>query len=173
MTNEIPDILRLYLNDYIDFDALENRIISLAWDPDERDDQLLIDTILAEIFYIWDNVSNEAPLQRANSRTHRPRSEPLPHHRHQSDRRLRPCPLTLYPICSTSDSLTCPCFIDNNAWAGHTNRLWSRFAVLCLGYASELNAPVCRRPPVCPQRQALQLSYPPPRYQRISFLPSL
>ncbi len=60
MTNEIPDILRLYLNDYIDFDALENRIISLAWDPDERDDQLLIDTILAEIFYIWDNVSNES-----------------------------------------------------------------------------------------------------------------
>ena len=63
MTNEIPDILKLYLNDDIDFDALENRIISLAWDPDEREDQLLLDTILAEIFYIWDNISNE-PLFR-------------------------------------------------------------------------------------------------------------
>ena len=59
MTNEIPDILRLYLNDDIDFDTLENRIISLAWNPDEREDQLLIDTILVEIFYIWDNVSDE------------------------------------------------------------------------------------------------------------------
>ena len=63
MTNEIPEILRLYLRDGIDFDTLENRIISLAWDPDEREDQLLLDTILAEIFYIWDNVSDE-PLFR-------------------------------------------------------------------------------------------------------------
>ena len=63
MTNEIPEILRLYLGGGIDFDTLENRIISLAWDPDEREDQLLLDTILAEIFYIWDNVSDE-PLFR-------------------------------------------------------------------------------------------------------------
>ena len=60
MTNEIPDILRLYLNGDIDLGTLENRIISLAWDPDEREDQLLIDTILVEIFYIWDNVSDES-----------------------------------------------------------------------------------------------------------------
>ena len=60
MTNEIPDILRLYLNGDIDFDTLENRIISLAWNPDEREEQLLIDTILVEIFYIWDNVSDES-----------------------------------------------------------------------------------------------------------------
>ena len=60
MTNGILDILRLYLNDDIDLGTLENRIISLAWDPDEREDQLLIDTILAEIFYIWNNVSNES-----------------------------------------------------------------------------------------------------------------
>ena len=63
MTNEIPEILRLYLGDGIDFDTLENRIISLAWDPDEREDQLLLDTILVEMFYIWDNVSDE-PLFR-------------------------------------------------------------------------------------------------------------
>ena len=63
MTNEIPDILRLYLNGDIDFSALENQIISLAWDPDDREDQLLLDTILAEIFYIWDDISNE-PLFR-------------------------------------------------------------------------------------------------------------
>ena len=69
MTNEIPDILRLYLNDDIDFDALENRIISLAWDPDERKDQLLLDTILAEIFYIWDDTSNE-PLFRERITQH-------------------------------------------------------------------------------------------------------
>ena len=60
MTNEIPDILRLYLNGDIDLGTLESRVISLAWDPDEREDQLLIDTILVEIFYIWDNVSNES-----------------------------------------------------------------------------------------------------------------
>ena len=63
MTNEIPEILKLYLNDDIDFSALENQIISLAWDPDEREDQLLLDTILVEIFYIWDDTSNE-PLFR-------------------------------------------------------------------------------------------------------------
>lgn len=60
MTNEIPDVLRIYLNGDIDLRTLENRIISLAWNPDERDDQLLIDTILVEIFYIWDNVSDES-----------------------------------------------------------------------------------------------------------------
>lgn len=59
MTNEITEILRLYLDDDIDLRTLENRIISLAWVPEEREDQLLLDTILVEIFYIWDNVSNE------------------------------------------------------------------------------------------------------------------
>ncbi len=52
------DALRLYLNCDIDLDALEDRIIPLAWDNDFKD-QEIIDEQFIEIAYINDGVSNE------------------------------------------------------------------------------------------------------------------
>ena len=78
MTNEVPEILRLYLNCDMDFDTLENRIISLAWDPDGREDQILIDTVLVEIFYIWDGVSDESLFRERVAEVIALQPEPAP-----------------------------------------------------------------------------------------------
>ena len=52
------DALNRYLNGDIDLDALEDRIIPLAWD-DNFKDQELIGELFIEIAYINDGVSDE------------------------------------------------------------------------------------------------------------------
>ena len=52
------DALKRYLDGDMDLDALEHRIIPLAWDA-EFADQDLVDEICIEIAYINDGVSNE------------------------------------------------------------------------------------------------------------------
>ncbi|MXY45914.1 MAG: hypothetical protein F4Y44_02800 [Chloroflexi bacterium] len=52
------DALKRYLNGAIDLDALEYRIIPLAWDND-FEDQELIGELFIEIAYINDGVSDE------------------------------------------------------------------------------------------------------------------
>ena len=58
MTDIILETLRLYLNGDIDLDTLENRVISLAWD-DDYEDQELVDRIAVELIYIKDGLSDE------------------------------------------------------------------------------------------------------------------
>lgn len=59
MTDIIPETLELYLNGDIDLDTLENRVISLAWD-DDFEDQELVDRIAFELIYIKDGLSDES-----------------------------------------------------------------------------------------------------------------
>ena len=59
MTHQILDLLELYLNGEIDLDALEDRVIPFAWD-DDFEDQELLDSILFELIYIKDGVSDES-----------------------------------------------------------------------------------------------------------------
>ena len=58
MSDNVIEALRLYLNRDIDLDALEYRVITLAWD-DEFEDQELVDRIAVELVYIKDGVSDE------------------------------------------------------------------------------------------------------------------
>lgn len=53
------EALKLYLNGDMDIDALEERVISLAWDA-EFEDQHLIDQVAIELSYIKDGASDEA-----------------------------------------------------------------------------------------------------------------
>ena len=62
MSDTILETIRLYLIGDTDLDALERRIISLAWD-DEFDDQELVDRIAAELVYIKDGVSDESTFR--------------------------------------------------------------------------------------------------------------
>ena len=57
--NKAQEVLKLYLNGDIDIDALEERVISLAWDA-EFEDQRLIDKVAIELSYIKDGGSDEA-----------------------------------------------------------------------------------------------------------------
>ena len=57
--NKALDALNLYLDGDIDLDALEERIIPLAWDT-EFEDQDLIDLVSIEIAYINDGISDDA-----------------------------------------------------------------------------------------------------------------
>ena len=59
MSDTILETIQLYLSGDIDLDALERRIISLAWD-DEFDDQELVDRIAFKLIYIKDGVSDES-----------------------------------------------------------------------------------------------------------------
>ena len=59
MNDKILDALRLYLIGNIDIDALEDRIIPLAWDNDFKDQDLL-NEIMVELIYIKDGVSDES-----------------------------------------------------------------------------------------------------------------
>ena len=54
----------MVLNRDIDLDALEYRVITLAWD-DEFEDQDLVDQIAVELVYIKDGVSDEAIFEPA------------------------------------------------------------------------------------------------------------
>ncbi len=56
--NIASNALKLYLNGDIDLDALEERIVPLAWVP-EFEDHELVGIILTEIAYINDGVSDE------------------------------------------------------------------------------------------------------------------
>ena len=59
MTNTIPETIELYLNEEIDLDALEYRVITLAWD-DDFEDQELVDRIAFELVYIKDGLTDES-----------------------------------------------------------------------------------------------------------------
>ena len=59
MSDIILEAIELYLTGDIDLDTLENRVISLAWD-DDYEDQELVDRIAVELVYIKDGVSDEA-----------------------------------------------------------------------------------------------------------------
>ena len=59
MTDKILETLKLYLNDDIDLDSLEDRTIPLAWDNDFKDQDLL-NEIMVELIYIKDGVSDES-----------------------------------------------------------------------------------------------------------------
>ena len=56
--NIASDALDLYLKGDIDLDALEERIVPLAWVP-EFEDPELVGIVLTEIAYINDGVSDE------------------------------------------------------------------------------------------------------------------
>ena len=62
MTNTIPETIRLYLKGDIDLDSLEYRVITLAWD-DEFEDQDLVDRIAIELVYIKDDLSDESTFR--------------------------------------------------------------------------------------------------------------
>ena len=59
MTDETLEALRLYLAGDLDFEALERHIIQLAPNA-EGEHRVLIDSVAAEIFYVWDGASDEA-----------------------------------------------------------------------------------------------------------------
>ena len=59
MTGEVPDILRLYLNDDIDFDALEDRLLPFAFDPQDEDERDMVDLVFAEFYCVRDGTSSE------------------------------------------------------------------------------------------------------------------
>ena len=56
MDDRIIHALRLYLNDTIDFDSLEDRIVPIAF---EAEDGGLVLEVLAELAYVKDRVSDE------------------------------------------------------------------------------------------------------------------
>ena len=56
------DALNLFLDGDIDLDALEDRVVPLAWDS-EYENQDLVDIISIELAYIKDGISDE-PLFR-------------------------------------------------------------------------------------------------------------
>ena len=56
--DETLEMLRRYLNGSIELDTLENYVIIHAPDA-EGDLRDLLDQIAVEIFYIWDDVSDE------------------------------------------------------------------------------------------------------------------
>ena len=58
MRDNVLKALKLYLNEEIDLDTLEYRVITLAWD-DEFEDQDLVDQIAIELVYIKDGLSDE------------------------------------------------------------------------------------------------------------------
>ena len=59
MTGEVPDILRLYLNHHIDFDALEDRLLPLALNPQDEDERDMVDLVFAEFYCVRDGTSSE------------------------------------------------------------------------------------------------------------------
>ena len=59
MADDVLEMLGRYLARDMDFDALERRVIQLAPNA-EGESRILLDSIAAEIFYVWDGVSDEA-----------------------------------------------------------------------------------------------------------------
>ena len=62
MTDKILETIRLYLNGEIGLDSLEYRVITLAWD-DDFEDQELVDRITVELVYIMDGLSDESTFR--------------------------------------------------------------------------------------------------------------
>ena len=62
MDDRVIHALRLYLNDSIDFDSLEDRIIPIAFE-DEVEDGGLVFEVVAEIAYVKDKVSGETTFK--------------------------------------------------------------------------------------------------------------
>lgn len=60
--NKAQETLKLYLDGDIDIDALEERVISLAWDA-EFEEQYLIDQVAIELSYIKDGLSDEGTFR--------------------------------------------------------------------------------------------------------------
>ena len=60
--NKAQEALRLYLNGNIGIDALEERVISLAWDA-EFEEQHLIDQVAIELSYLKDGLSDEGAFR--------------------------------------------------------------------------------------------------------------
>lgn len=60
--NKAREALKLYLDGDMDIDALEERVISLAWDA-EFEDQHLIDKVAIELSYIKDGASDEGAFR--------------------------------------------------------------------------------------------------------------
>ena len=59
MNDEILKTVQLYLVGDIDIDSFEDRIIPFAWQAEFKDQELL-DTILFELIYIKDGLSDES-----------------------------------------------------------------------------------------------------------------
>ena len=60
MTDIILETLGLYLNDDIDLDTLEDRVIPLLWSAQLEEERDLIAQIAVELVYIKDGYSDEA-----------------------------------------------------------------------------------------------------------------
>ena len=58
MEDRVIHALRLYLNDTIDFDSLEDHIIPVAFEAEAEDGGLVYEMV-AEIAYVKDRVSDE------------------------------------------------------------------------------------------------------------------
>ena len=62
MDDRVIHALRLYLNDTIDFDSLEDCIIPIAFEVEAEDGGLVFE-VVAEIAYVKDKVSNEGTFR--------------------------------------------------------------------------------------------------------------
>lgn len=60
MDDRVIHALRLYFNDTIDFDSLEDRIVPI---PFEAEDGGLVFEVVAEIAYVKDRVSDEGTFR--------------------------------------------------------------------------------------------------------------
>ena len=60
MEDRVIHALRLYFNDTIDFDSLEDRIVPIAF---EAEDGGLVFEVVAEIAYVKDRVSDEGTFR--------------------------------------------------------------------------------------------------------------
>ena len=64
MRDKVLAILELYLEDELDLDALEERVITLAWSEDSVDFDP-IDEVAIELSYLKDRVSDEATFRQS------------------------------------------------------------------------------------------------------------
>ncbi len=60
MTDEVPEILRPYLKGDIDFNALEDRLIPFAFNPQNLEEQDMVDLVFAEFYCVRDRTSDES-----------------------------------------------------------------------------------------------------------------
>ena len=78
MTDEVPRMLGLYLNGDIDFSALEDRLLPLAWDTQSEEERDMVDLILAEICCVKDQTSDETIFRRRVAKLVAPEPESVP-----------------------------------------------------------------------------------------------
>ena len=63
MEDRVIHALRLYLDDAIDFDSLEDCIIPIAFEAEPEDDGPVFE-VVAEIAYVKDRVSDEGTFRK-------------------------------------------------------------------------------------------------------------